>query len=107
MQRILCTLTGEFPTRFARQEPRAPGPAIGHSEQRSQGTVLVPLKVSEIIRMIEADGWYLAATRGSHRQYKHPVKPGRVTVAGKPSKELPPGTERSILRPAGITRRAQ
>jgi predicted RNA binding protein YcfA (HicA-like mRNA interferase family) len=66
----------------------------------------VPLKVSEIIKMIEADGWYLAATRGSHRQYKHPDKPGRVTVAGKPSKELPPGTERSILRQAGI-RRAQ
>jgi predicted RNA binding protein YcfA (HicA-like mRNA interferase family) len=67
----------------------------------------VPLKVSEIIKMIEADGWYLVATRGSHRQYKHPDKPGRVTVAGKPSKELPPGTERSILRQAGITRRAQ
>jgi hypothetical protein len=44
--------------------------------------VLMPLKVSEIIKMIEADGWYLATTRGSHRQYKHPVKPGRVTVAG-------------------------
>lgn len=67
----------------------------------------MPLKVSEIIKLIEADGWYLAATRGSHRQYKHPDKPGRVTVAGKPSKELPPGTERSILRQAGITRRAQ
>jgi predicted RNA binding protein YcfA (HicA-like mRNA interferase family) len=67
----------------------------------------VPLKVSEVIKMIEADGWYLVATRGSHRQYKHPVKSGRVTVAGKPSKELPPGTERSILRQAGITWRAQ
>jgi predicted RNA binding protein YcfA (HicA-like mRNA interferase family) len=67
----------------------------------------VPLKVSEIIKMIEADGWYLVATRGSHRQYKHLVKPGRVTVAGKSSKELPPGTERSILRQAGIIRRAQ
>jgi predicted RNA binding protein YcfA (HicA-like mRNA interferase family) len=67
----------------------------------------MPLKVSEIIRMIEADGWYLVATRGSHRQYKHPGKPGRVTVAGKPSQQLPPGTERSILRQAGIRRRAQ
>jgi predicted RNA binding protein YcfA (HicA-like mRNA interferase family) len=67
----------------------------------------VPLKVSEIIKLIEADGWYLAATRGSHRQYKHPDKPGRVTVAGKPSKVLPPGTERSILRQAGIIRRSQ
>jgi predicted RNA binding protein YcfA (HicA-like mRNA interferase family) len=67
----------------------------------------VPLKVSEIITLIENDGWYLVATKGSHRQYKHPDKPGRVTVAGKPSKELPPGTERSILRQAGIIRRAQ
>jgi predicted RNA binding protein YcfA (HicA-like mRNA interferase family) len=67
----------------------------------------VPLKVSEMIKLIEADGWYLVATRGSHRQYKHPVKPGRVTVAGRPSKELPPGTERSIMRQAGLTRREQ
>ena len=71
------------------------------------GASSVPLKVSEIIKLIEADGWYLVATRGSQRQYKHPDKPGRVTVAGKPSKELPPDTERSILRQAGITRRAQ
>jgi predicted RNA binding protein YcfA (HicA-like mRNA interferase family) len=45
----------------------------------------VPLKVGEIIKLIETDGWYLIATRGSHRQYKHPDKPGRVTVAGKPA----------------------
>ncbi len=44
-------------------------------------------------------------TRGSHRQYKHPAKPGRVTVAGKLSAVLPPGTERSILRQAGLNRR--
>ena len=67
----------------------------------------MPLRVSEIIKMIEADGWYLVATKGSHRQYKHSVKPGRVTIAGKPSQELPPGTERSILRQAALTRRAQ
>ncbi|MGH3274333.1 MAG: type II toxin-antitoxin system HicA family toxin [Streptosporangiaceae bacterium] len=47
----------------------------------------------------------MAATRGSHRQYKHPAKPGRVMVAGRPSAVLPPGTERSILRQAGLTRR--
>jgi predicted RNA binding protein YcfA (HicA-like mRNA interferase family) len=69
--------------------------------------VIVPLKVSEIIKLIEADGWYLVATRGSHRQYKHSAKPGRVTVAGKASAVLPPGTERSILKQAGITGRAQ
>lgn len=64
----------------------------------------MPLKVGEIIKLIETDGWYLAATRGSHRQDKHPSKPGRVTVAGKPSAVLPPGTERSILRQAGLNR---
>ena len=57
----------------------------------------MPLKVGEIIKVIETDGWYLIATRGSHRQYKHPDKPGRVTVAGKPSDTLHPRTERSIL----------
>ena len=64
----------------------------------------MPLKVGQIIKMLEADGWYLAVTAGSHRQYKHPVKPGRVTIAGKPSADLPPGTERSILRQAGLRR---
>lgn len=63
----------------------------------------MPLKVREIIRMIEADGWELVATRGSHRQYKHPSKPGRVTIAGRPSRDLPPGLERSILKQAGLT----
>jgi predicted RNA binding protein YcfA (HicA-like mRNA interferase family) len=65
----------------------------------------VPLKVSEIIKLVETDGWYLAATRGSHRQFKHPEKPGRVTVAGKPSDTLHPRTEQSILRQAQIERR--
>lgn len=66
----------------------------------------MPLKVSDIIRLIEDDGWYLVSTRGSHRQYKHPTKPGRVTIAGKASADLPPGTERSILKQAGIYGRA-
>jgi len=52
--------------------------------------------------MIEADGWYLITTRGSHRQYKHPSKPGRVTVAGKPGDDLAPGTLDSILKQAGL-----
>jgi len=62
----------------------------------------MPLKVGEAIKLIEADGWVQVATRGSHRQYRHQVKPGRVTIAGKPSKDLPPGLERSILRQAGL-----
>jgi len=62
----------------------------------------VPLKVSELLKIIEDDGWYLVDTRGSHRQYKHPTKKGRVTVPGKPSRVLPVGTERSILKQAGL-----
>jgi predicted RNA binding protein YcfA (HicA-like mRNA interferase family) len=52
--------------------------------------------------MIEEDGWYLVATRGSHRQFKHPTKSGRVTVAGKPSDDLAPGTWNSILKQSGL-----
>jgi predicted RNA binding protein YcfA (HicA-like mRNA interferase family) len=60
------------------------------------------MKVREAIRLIEQDGWHLVATRGSHQQYKHPLKPGRVTVAGKPSDDLAPGTLNSILKQAGL-----
>lgn len=48
------------------------------------------------------EGWQLARTRGSHRQYKHPSKPGTVTVAGKPSLDVPPGTLNAILKQAGL-----
>ena len=60
------------------------------------------MKVRAVIRLLERDGWYLARTRGSHRQYKHPTKRGLVTVAGKPSDELAPGTLISILKLAGL-----
>ena len=60
------------------------------------------MKVREIVRQIEADGWYLVATRGSHRQYKQPSKSGRVTIAGKRSDDLAPGTLNSILKQAGL-----
>jgi predicted RNA binding protein YcfA (HicA-like mRNA interferase family) len=62
----------------------------------------VAVKVGEIIRRIEADGWSLVATRGSHRQFKRPSKKGRVTVAGKLSDDLAPGTLNSILKQAGL-----
>ncbi len=62
----------------------------------------MPTKVREAIRIIENDGWYLVDTRGSHRQFKHPAKSGRVTVAGKPSDDLAPGTFNSILKQAGM-----
>jgi predicted RNA binding protein YcfA (HicA-like mRNA interferase family) len=60
------------------------------------------MKVSEILRMLHEDGWFLAATKGSHRQFKHPSKPGRVTVPGKPSDDLAPGTMNSILKQSGL-----
>jgi len=59
-------------------------------------------KIREVISMIEDDGWGLVATRGSHRQYKHPEKPGRVTVAGKMSDDMAPGTFNSIMKQAGL-----
>jgi predicted RNA binding protein YcfA (HicA-like mRNA interferase family) len=62
------------------------------------------MSVREAVRMLVDDGWYLAATRGSHRQYKHPEKKGRVTVAGRMSDELPPGTLNSILKQAQLKR---
>jgi predicted RNA binding protein YcfA (HicA-like mRNA interferase family) len=60
------------------------------------------LKVRDLIKKIEDDGWKLARTRGSHRQYHHPNKPGTVTVAGHPSDEIPPGTLNSVLKQAGL-----
>jgi predicted RNA binding protein YcfA (HicA-like mRNA interferase family) len=62
------------------------------------------VKVGRIIELLESDGWFLAVTRGSHRQFKHPTKPGRVTVAGKLSSDLHPKTQASILRQAGLKR---
>ena len=59
-------------------------------------------KVRDAIRLVERDGWYHVNTRGSHRQLRHPVKSGKVTIAGHPSSDLPPGTWVSILRQAGI-----
>ena len=50
------------------------------------------MKVRDVLTMLKADGWYLVVTEGSHRQFKHPEKVGRVTVAGKPNDDLPPGT---------------
>ena len=63
------------------------------------------IKVRDMIKILTADGWTLVATRGSHRQFKHPAKPGRVTVPGKPSDDLGQGTMNSILRQAGLKER--
>ncbi len=60
------------------------------------------MKVRDVIELLQEDGWYEHSTRGSHRQFKHPLKPGRVTVPGRPSHDLPPGTLNSVLKQAGL-----
>ena len=60
------------------------------------------MKVRDIIKQIEDDGWYLVVTRGSHPQYKHPSKSGRVTISGHPGDDLAPGTLNSILKQARL-----
>jgi predicted RNA binding protein YcfA (HicA-like mRNA interferase family) len=60
------------------------------------------MKVKELIKILEKDGWEQARMRGSHRQYRHPDKRGVVTVAGKASADIPPGTLASIFKQAGL-----
>jgi predicted RNA binding protein YcfA (HicA-like mRNA interferase family) len=60
------------------------------------------VKVRDLIRLVEKDGWHHARTTGSHRQYRHPVKRGTLTIAGKPSSDVPIGTLNSILKQAGL-----
>ena len=60
------------------------------------------MKIREAIQLIENDGWFLVRTKGSHRQFKHPTKTGLVTIAGKPSDDLAPGTLNSILKQADL-----
>jgi predicted RNA binding protein YcfA (HicA-like mRNA interferase family) len=60
------------------------------------------MKVRSLLRLLKEDGWILERNRGSHRQFKHPDKPGTVTVSGKPGVDVPPGTLNSILKQAGL-----
>ena len=60
------------------------------------------MKVKEILKLIEKDGWYLVAQKGSHKQFKHSFKLGRVTIAGKASDEMAKGTINSILKQAQL-----
>jgi predicted RNA binding protein YcfA (HicA-like mRNA interferase family) len=60
------------------------------------------MKIREILRQLEDDGWFLVRTRGSHRQYHHAIKPGTVTVAGLPGQDLHPKTLNSILKQAEL-----
>lgn len=65
------------------------------------------MKVRDVIKLIEDDGWYHVTTKGSHRQYKHPIKPGRVTIAGHPGHDLAPGTLNSVLKQAQLKKEAK
>jgi len=69
---------------------------------RTKTSYILLVKVKDVIKLLEEDGWYLARTRGSHRQFKHSEKSGAVTVAGKASIDVPPGTLNSILKQAGL-----
>jgi len=60
------------------------------------------VKVRELISLIESDGWVLVRTKGSHRQFQHPTKPGTVTVSGKPGIDVPPGTLSAVLKQSGL-----
>jgi predicted RNA binding protein YcfA (HicA-like mRNA interferase family) len=60
------------------------------------------MKVRDAIKLVQADGWWLERTRGSHRQFRHPTKPGTVTISGKEGLEIPRGTMNSILKQAGL-----
>ena len=64
----------------------------------------MPVRVRDVIKLIENDGWSQVAQRGSHRQFKHETKTGRVTIAGAPNKEVPTGTLRNILKQAGLSK---
>jgi predicted RNA binding protein YcfA (HicA-like mRNA interferase family) len=60
------------------------------------------MKVREVLKLLDKDGWYRVASRGGHRQFKHAQKRGRVTVSGKLSDDLPPGTLNSIFKQARL-----
>lgn len=88
------------------QFPHVTNSAASQIRQRPRILLVVwkiaEMKYADLVRLVEADGWRLVATRGSHRQYKHPQKPGKVTIAGKPSVDVPPKTLSSVLKQAGL-----
>ena len=65
---------------------------------------MLGVKVRDVIKLLEEDGWYQARMKGSHRQFRHAVKQGTVTVAGKPNVDIPRGTLNNILKQAGLKR---
>jgi predicted RNA binding protein YcfA (HicA-like mRNA interferase family) len=94
--------------RFAHAPPGRRSTSTLYGESKGQFGARRPscyplaMKIAEVLRLLHEDGWYLVATRGSHRQFKHPTKPGRVTVPGKPSDDVALGTLNSIRKQAGL-----
>jgi predicted RNA binding protein YcfA (HicA-like mRNA interferase family) len=95
-----------------------PDPSIMGTEERACRALFDPIrrvsegrmmeyymKIREVVALLEADGWQLVQTGGSHRQYRHARKPGRVTVAGNLNDDLAPGTLNSVLKQAGLKKR--
>ena len=78
------------------------GPAHCHRHFFSGILFFMPVTVRHLVRQLEEDGWIEVRQRGSHRQFRHPTKSGTVTVSGKPSADLPPGTLNSVLKQAGL-----
>jgi predicted RNA binding protein YcfA (HicA-like mRNA interferase family) len=60
------------------------------------------MKIRDVMKAIEEDGWFQVYQKGGHQQYKHPEKEGRVTIAGHPGDDLAPGTLNSVFKQAGI-----
>jgi predicted RNA binding protein YcfA (HicA-like mRNA interferase family) len=84
----------------AQRRNRSPG-----ENRREEGALVIGwilVKVREVIRLLQADGWALVTIDGSHRQFKHPTKAGRVTVAGALNDDMPKGTFGSVKRQAGL-----
>jgi predicted RNA binding protein YcfA (HicA-like mRNA interferase family) len=63
------------------------------------------MKVRDVIKLVQQDGWYLERTKGSHRHFRHLSKPGTVTISGHPSDEMPRGTLNSVLKQAGLKKK--
>ena len=73
-------------------------------KQKFRDGAAIYMKVRDLIKRLEADGWVLVATEGSHRQYKHPKKPGRVTIPGHLNDDVHPKTLASVLKQAQLKR---
>lgn len=83
------------------------GPPSAHSSEFTAGLSLTMglVKVRDLLRLVEADGWRHVRTTGSHRHFKHESRPNVVTIPGHPGDDVPPGTLRSILKAAGLEKK--